>query len=410
MKIIIGNLKEATHPDTLKAALAEFVSIFIFVFPSEGCSIALANMLTSDGAPTPGGGFIAAAISHAFSFFVAVSESTNISGGHVNPAVTFGAFLGGHISLFKTILYWIAQLLGSVSALFLLKIATGGLDTSSYALRVYATTIDPKSGDMECIAPISIGFVVGANTLGGGGLYGAVMNPAMAFGQAVDSWKWNSHWICWLGPFVGEGPNCWRWKSSTKETSPISLRRNGSYDDMVRSVIASEELECEPKNIVISYLMNERGKIHPTFINNDRHVSLYMFDVAADGSRSLLRINVVTGSPTILPPQSKIDEHDLFEDESLDAQPMDSKDDSMELKDSIFSEEGGKKCELRAQTNHTFSNGTNFQLNQTFSSKKELKLLLDIAVARNSFDYATLKSCSKFLKVKCVCPSCGWML
>ncbi|KAM3322294.1 hypothetical protein P3S67_003445 [Capsicum chacoense] len=146
MKIIIGNLKEATHLDTLKAALAEFVSMFIFVFPGEGCAIALvitdeilvssaANMLTSDGAATPGGGFIAAAISHAFSFSVAVSESTNISGDHVNPAVTFGTFLGGHISLFKTILYWIAQLLGSVTALFLLKIATGGLDTSSYALR-----------------------------------------------------------------------------------------------------------------------------------------------------------------------------------------------------------------------------------------------------------------------------------
>ncbi|KAM3322296.1 hypothetical protein P3S67_003447 [Capsicum chacoense] len=68
---------------------------------------------------------------------------------------------------------------------------------------VYATIIDPKSGDMECIAPISIGFVVGTNTLGGGGLYSAAMNPAMAFGQAVDSWKWNSHWIYWLGPFVG---------------------------------------------------------------------------------------------------------------------------------------------------------------------------------------------------------------
>ncbi|PHU28652.1 Aquaporin TIP1-2 [Capsicum chinense] len=225
MRIFIGNLKEATHPDTLKAAFAELVSMFIFVFPSEGCAIALANMMTSDGAATPGGGFIAAAISHAFSLFVAVSVSANISGGHVNPAVTFGAFLGGHISLFKTILYWIAQLLGSVTALFLLKIATGGLDTSSYALRggetpwnavifmivmtfqlvytVYATTIDPKSGDMECIAPISIGFVVGANTLGGGGLYGAAMNPAMAFGQAVDSWKWNSHWIYWFGPFVG---------------------------------------------------------------------------------------------------------------------------------------------------------------------------------------------------------------
>lgn len=98
-------------------------------------------------------------------------------------------------------------------------------DTSAYALRggatpwnavlfeivmtfglvytVYATTIDPKRGDMECIAPITIGFFVGANTLAGGGIYGAAMNPAMAFGQAVDSWKWGSHWIYWLGPFVG---------------------------------------------------------------------------------------------------------------------------------------------------------------------------------------------------------------
>ncbi|PHT92971.1 hypothetical protein T459_00853 [Capsicum annuum] len=156
--------------------------MFIFVFPSEGCAIALASTLTSDGTSTPGGGFITIVISHAFSLFVAISMSANISGGHVNLAITFGAFLGGHISLYKSILYWTAQFLGSVTALFLLKVATG---------------------DMECIAPISIGFVVAANNLGGGLLYGAAINPAMAFGQAVDSWKWNSHWIYWLGPFVG---------------------------------------------------------------------------------------------------------------------------------------------------------------------------------------------------------------
>ncbi|KAF3671608.1 Glucose-1-phosphate adenylyltransferase small subunit, chloroplastic [Capsicum annuum] len=135
-----------------------------------------------------------------------------------------------------------------------------------------------------------------------------------------------------------EGPNCWRWKSSTKETVPIPLRRNGSYNDMVRSVIESRELECEPKNIVIGYVMNGWGKIHPTFINNDRDMSLYMLDVAVNGSRPLLRINVVPGSPTIPRPQPTIDEHDLFEDENLDAHLIDSKDDSMELEDSIFSE------------------------------------------------------------------------
>ncbi|KAM3218688.1 hypothetical protein P3L10_023219 [Capsicum annuum] len=208
------------------------------------------------------------------------------------------------------------------------------------------------------------------------------------------------------GNYMGvweEGPNSWKWKLSSKETVPIPLHRNSSYDDMVRSVIENGELDCEPKNVVISYVMNGRGKIHSTFINNDRHVPLYMLDVAADGSRLSLRINVVPGSPIIPPPQPTINEHDSFENESLNAHPM-------ELKNPSFSKEVGEECGLGAQTNHTFSDETNFRLNQMFSSKKELKLLLDVTVVRNSFGYAMLKSCGKFLKVKCICPSCAWML
>ncbi|KAF3621100.1 hypothetical protein FXO38_31974 [Capsicum annuum] len=115
------------------------------------------------------------------------------------------------------------------------------------------------------------------------------------------------------GNYMGvweEVPNYWRWKSSSKETVPIPLRRNGSYDDMVQSLIESGQLECEPKKVVISYVMNGQGKIHSTFINNDQHVSLYLLDVAVDGSRPLLKINVISGSPTIPPTQPTIDEHD----------------------------------------------------------------------------------------------------
>lgn len=82
--------------------------------------------LTNNGSTTPTG-LIAEAIAHAFALFVAVSVGANISGGHVNPAVTFGAFVGGHITLIRSILYWIAQLLGSVVACLLLRLATGGL-------------------------------------------------------------------------------------------------------------------------------------------------------------------------------------------------------------------------------------------------------------------------------------------
>ncbi|KAL8501677.1 hypothetical protein ACS0TY_020980 [Phlomoides rotata] len=222
-KITIGSPAELSQPDSIKAAVAEFISMLIFVFAGEGSGMAFAK-LTDGGASSPAG-LVAAAIAHAFALFVAVSVGANISGGHVNPAVTFGAFIGGHISLFKGILYWIAQLLGSVVACFLLSFATGGMETSAFALSsgvtvwnalifevvmtfglvytVYATAVDPKKGDIGIIAPIAIGFIVGANILAGGAFDGASMNPAVSFGPAVVSWTWDSHWVYWLGPLVG---------------------------------------------------------------------------------------------------------------------------------------------------------------------------------------------------------------
>nr|AAP45187.2 Transposase-related protein, putative [Solanum bulbocastanum] len=79
------------------------------------------------------------------------------------------------------------------------------------------------------------------------------------------------------GDYIGvweKTPKSWNWKSFSKTTLPIALRCNGSYDDMIASVIKADELTCEPNDLVISYQMNGRGKIHPTFIKNDRHESL----------------------------------------------------------------------------------------------------------------------------------------
>lgn len=70
---------------------------------------------------------------------------------------------------------------------------------------VYATALDPKKGSLGVIAPIAIGFIVGANILAGGAFDGASMNPAVAFGPAVVSWSWNNHWVYWVGPLIGGG-------------------------------------------------------------------------------------------------------------------------------------------------------------------------------------------------------------
>ena len=85
--------------------------------------------MTSD-APLDPAGLVAVAICHGFALFVAVSVAANISGGHVNPAVTFGLALGGQITVLTGIFYWLAQLVGSIVACLLLKFVTGGLVSS----------------------------------------------------------------------------------------------------------------------------------------------------------------------------------------------------------------------------------------------------------------------------------------
>ncbi|CAN8239621.1 unnamed protein product [Cochlearia groenlandica] len=223
-----GRADEATHPDSIRATLAEFLSTFVFVFAAEGSILSLDKLYWDHPAHavtnTPVG-LVLIALAHAFALFAAVSAAINVSGGHVNPAVTLGALVGGRLSLIRAIYYWIAQLLGAILACLLLRLTTNGLRPVGFRVAsgvgvvnglvleiiltfglvyvVYSTLIDPKRGSLGIIAPLAIGLVVGANMLVGGPFSGASMNPARAFGPALVGWRWDDHWIYWVGPFIG---------------------------------------------------------------------------------------------------------------------------------------------------------------------------------------------------------------
>ncbi|CAK7353242.1 unnamed protein product [Dovyalis caffra] len=220
-KIALGSRHEAAQPDCIKALVVEFVTTFLFVFAGVGSAMA-ADKLSGDALV----GLFAVAVAHALVVAVMISAG-HISGGHLNPAVTLGLLFGGHITVFRSILYWIDQLLASTAACLLLKYLTGGLATPVHTLTsgmsylqgivweivltfsllftVYATIVDPKKGSIDGLGPILTGFVVGANVLAGGAFSGASMNPARSFGPALVSWDWTDHWVYWVGPLIGGG-------------------------------------------------------------------------------------------------------------------------------------------------------------------------------------------------------------
>ena len=225
ISIAFGRFDDAFSVDSLKTYLAEFISTLLFVFAGVG-SVMAYDKLTADAALDPAG-LVGVAVCHGFALFVAVSIAANISGGHVNPAVTFGLVIGGHITVLRGILYWIAQLVGAIIACLLLKFVTGGLTTPPHTVAagmsalegvvmeivitfalvytVYATAADPKKGSLGTIAPIAIGFIVGANILAAGPFSGGSMNPARSFGPAVVSGNFTDNWVYWVGPLIGGG-------------------------------------------------------------------------------------------------------------------------------------------------------------------------------------------------------------
>ncbi|CAN6477925.1 unnamed protein product [Victoria cruziana] len=210
---------------SLRCYFAEFTSTFFFVFAGAGASVSVGK-LTSE-ATLDTGGLVAISMAHALALTTAVALAADISGGHVNPAVTFGLVVGRHIGILTGLFYVLAQLLGSILACFFFSMvtagqaivphtvtyemtATGGVlmeFATTYALvyTVYVTMVNRRSGSSSLFGPISVGFMVGANMLATGPFTGGSMNPARSFGAAVVSGNLKDGWIYWVGPICGGG-------------------------------------------------------------------------------------------------------------------------------------------------------------------------------------------------------------
>jgi len=206
--------------------LAEFIGTFSFVFIGAG-----AAAVVGDGVGLPG--ILAIAFAHGLTIMVFAFAYGPISGGHMNPAVTFGVLAAGAMGVGEAIGYVVSQLIGGVAGALLLSAVLGGAKTGlgtpalAHNLTLAATslTITPIAGFMiEAVlafflvtvvlstavagragnlAPLAIGMTLTLNIIMGGALTGAAFNPARALGPMVATGNFSDAWLYLTAPIVG---------------------------------------------------------------------------------------------------------------------------------------------------------------------------------------------------------------
>ncbi len=224
-----------TKPTLLSQCLAEMAGVFALTFIGAGviCTNAVAG---------GGSGLLGVALAHGIILSIVVSATMNISGGHINPAVTITMWVYRRIDNQRMICYVSAQLLGGIIAggvLLVLFLNNADAKAAFYGTPHVAKSLgdDPRSAMFTAIgielvltflllfaifgtaidrrAPnvggFGIGLTVFADILMGGPLTGASMNPARALGPGVweggvfgFNWDWlRNQLVYWVGPVAG---------------------------------------------------------------------------------------------------------------------------------------------------------------------------------------------------------------
>ena len=195
--------------------IAEFLGTFALVFA--GCGAICANEL-SEGKVTHVGislvfGLVVMALAHALG---------DISGAHLNPAVTIGFAAARRSGWGPVGPYILVQCLGAIAAAGLLRIIYPTVSTlgqtvpwgvwwQSLALEIVMTwllmwvilRVSTGAKEKGITAAMAVGGVVGLEALFGGPISGASMNPARSLGPALIGGHLDVVWLYWLAPIAG---------------------------------------------------------------------------------------------------------------------------------------------------------------------------------------------------------------
>lgn len=213
----------------MKAILAEFLGTFWLVLGGCGSAVLAAAF------PEVGIGLHGVSLAFGLTVLTMAFAVGHISGGHFNPAVSVGLWVGGRFPLVKLPSYIVAQVLGAIAAggvLYLIASGAPGFDVAkgfasngygahspggysliaalvcevvmtAFFLIIILGVTAPHAA--KGFAPIAIGLALTLIHLISIPVTNTSVNPARSTGVAVfvGDWALDQLWLFWVAPIVG---------------------------------------------------------------------------------------------------------------------------------------------------------------------------------------------------------------
>lgn len=222
-----GLIAVKSHKIHMRNYITELIGTFALVFCGTGAVIIDQQ---SSGAVS----HVGVAVTFGLIVMSMIYALGNISGAHINPAVSIAFTIAKRFPVRQLPGYIISQLVGGVLASFTLKYlfpankllgATmpAGTDIQSFVLELILTfflmlviiSVAVGSKEQGMFAGLAIGAVVGLEAMFAGPICGASMNPARSIAPALASGHLEHLWLYVVAPVFGASLAIPIWKYIT---------------------------------------------------------------------------------------------------------------------------------------------------------------------------------------------------
>ena len=197
----------------MKKYIAEFIGTFVLLFVGCGTAASIGCDVT--------GGYLTTALAFGLAIIAMAYSIGNISGCHVNPAVSIAVFMNGGLDKKDLGGYIISQFLGATAAAGVLNlfVPNSGLGSNAlymdniglsllieiiltfiFVLTILGVTSKEK---FSSVAGLVIGLTLAFVHLMGIGFTGTSVNPARSFGPALIAGNFDGLWVFIVAPIIG---------------------------------------------------------------------------------------------------------------------------------------------------------------------------------------------------------------